>query len=101
MMMVRYLLDKDLPVAIRRTGKIRNKFASVRDVVALALDQENNVTEQITTLARTARAEGDYVGEQFIQWFLKEQVEEVASRSEWWTGPVRIFFASRTSSPAS
>ena len=32
-----------------------------------------------TTLARTARDEGDYLGEQFMQWYLKEQVEEVAS----------------------
>jgi len=33
----------------------------------------------IETLAKTARAEGDYIGEQFMQWFLKEQVEEVSS----------------------
>jgi ferritin len=29
-------------------------------------------------LAAAARDEGDYLGEQFMQWFLKEQVEEVA-----------------------
>jgi ferritin len=36
------------------------------------------VTEQISRLAAVARDEGDYLGEQFMQWFLKEQVEEVA-----------------------
>ncbi|MEC9322287.1 MAG: ferritin-like domain-containing protein, partial [Actinomycetota bacterium] len=35
-------------------------------------------TDQISRLAATARDEGDYLGEQFMQWFLKEQVEEVA-----------------------
>jgi ferritin len=54
---------------------------SVRDTVQLALHQEQEVTKQITTLARTARDEGDYLGEQFMQWFLKEQVEEVSSMS--------------------
>jgi ferritin len=36
------------------------------------------VTEQISRLAAVARDEGDYLGERFMQWFLKEQVEEVA-----------------------
>jgi bacterioferritin B len=44
----------------------------------LALDQERAVTEQVSRLAAVARDEGDYLGEQFIQWFLKEQVEEMA-----------------------
>ena len=39
------------------------------------------MTDQIIQLASTAREEGDYLGEQFMQWFLKEQVEEVASMS--------------------
>jgi ferritin len=29
-----------------------------------------------------ARDEGDYLSEQFVQWFLKEQVEEVATMTE-------------------
>jgi ferritin len=81
MIMVKYLLDKDLPVAIPGVSDVRNDFHSVREVVELALKQEKEVTEQVTTLARTARDQGDYVGEQFMQWFLKEQVEEVSSMS--------------------
>jgi ferritin len=49
--------------------------------VALALEQERRVTEQITALAALAREEGDLVGEQFLHWFLSEQREEVASMS--------------------
>lgn len=79
MSMVQYLLDNDLKAVVPGIGDIKNDFTSVEDVVTLALTQEKQVTEQITTLARTARDEGDYLGEQFVQWFLKEQVEEVAS----------------------
>lgn len=81
MSMVQYLLDTDQPVHIPGVDDVRNDFSSVEDVVRLALAQEKAVTAQITALARTARDEGDYLGEQFMQWFLKEQVEEVASMS--------------------
>ena len=79
MMLVRYLLDRDVTVEIPGAGAVRNRFDSVREAVALALDLERGVTDQITTLASTARDERDYLGEQFMQWFLKEQVEEVAT----------------------
>jgi ferritin len=40
------------------------------------------VSGQIGDLFKVAREEGDYLSEQFVQWFLKEQVEEVATMSE-------------------
>jgi bacterioferritin B len=49
--------------------------------VQLALDQEKRVTAQISDLVKTARDEGDLVGEQFLHWFLQEQREEVSSMS--------------------
>lgn len=79
--MVRYLLDNDVPVRVPGTDEVRNDFKSVEDVVELVLEQEKRVTDQITLLARAARDQGDYLGEQFMQWYLKEQVEEVASMS--------------------
>ena len=48
----------------------------------LALEQEKQVTAQISRLASLAREENDLVGAQFLDWFLKEQREEVASMSE-------------------
>jgi ferritin len=66
-------------VEIPGTDPVRNAFASPTDALRLALEQERAVTEQITRLAAVARDEGDYLGEQFMQWFLKEQVEEVAA----------------------
>lgn len=81
MMLVQYLLDRDLSVEIPGVRPPRNVFGSVRELVELALTQEREVTDQIVALAKAARSEGDYVGEQFMQWFLQEQVEEVSSMS--------------------
>ena len=39
------------------------------------------MSDQIAALTGVARDEGDYQSEQFLQWFLKEQVEEVATMS--------------------
>lgn len=78
MMLVRYLIDRSVPVEIPSLDPVRNAFDTPRDAIGLALDLERAVTDQFSRLAATARDEGDYLGEQFVQWFLKEQVEEVA-----------------------
>jgi bacterioferritin B len=79
MMLVRHLLDRGIDAEIPGVDAVRNDFDSPRAALSLALDQERGVTEQITGLTAAARDEHDYLGEQFMQWFLKEQVEEVAS----------------------
>ena len=79
MMIVQYMLDRDLPVEIPGSGDVVNGFSDVVSPIRLALEQEKQVTAQIEELFRAARTEGDALGEQFLLWFLKEQVEEVAS----------------------
>jgi ferritin len=81
MMMVRYLLDADVHVAIPGVAAPETEFGDVVAPVALALEQERRVSEQIAALMGVARDEGDYLSEQFVQWFLKEQIEEVATMS--------------------
>ncbi|MEA2282081.1 MAG: bacterioferritin [Solirubrobacteraceae bacterium] len=82
MMMVRYLLDADATVTIPGVSAPQTDFADIVAPVTLALAQERRVTEQINALAGTAREAGDYTSEQFMQWFIKEQVEEVATMSD-------------------
>ncbi len=82
MMMVQYLLDADAEVAIPAVAGPRNGFGDIVEPVDLALAQEKRVTEQINALAGAAREHGDYASEQFMQWFIKEQVEEVASMND-------------------
>jgi bacterioferritin B len=81
-MIVQYLLDADLPVTIPEVPAPRTDFPDAVAPVRLALDQEKQVTAQISRLALLAREEDDLVGAQFLDWFLKEQREEVASMSE-------------------
>jgi bacterioferritin B len=78
MMLVQHMLDRDVRVEIPGVDGVRNQFDSPRDALALALAQERAVTDQVSRLAGVARDEGDYLGEQFMQWFLQEQIEEVA-----------------------
>jgi len=82
MMMVRYLLDADAEVRIPALPAPINDFSDVVAPVALALDQEKRVTEQINELTRIAREQFDFASDQFMQWFIKEQVEEVSKMSD-------------------
>jgi ferritin len=82
MMLVQYLLDAGAEVVIPAVAEPQNAFADPIAPVALALEQERRVTEQISRLAALARDEDDLVGAQFLDWFLKEQREEVASMSD-------------------
>ncbi len=79
MMLVQFLLDTGAQATIPGVGAPRTAFADPAEPVALALAQEKRVTGQITDLARLAREEGNLVAEQFMSWFLKEQLEEESS----------------------
>jgi ferritin len=81
-MMIQYLLDTDADVAIPGVAEPQNAFGDVVEPIALALAQEKRVSDQINALAATARKADDYSSEQFMQWFIKEQIEEVATMSD-------------------
>ncbi len=81
LMMVQYLLDSGAQVSIPGVMAPELQFADIVAPVALALEQEKRVSDQIAALAGVAREAGDYQSEQFLQWFLKEQVEEVSTMS--------------------
>jgi ferritin len=82
MMMVQYLVDTDSEVVIPAVDAPTSAFADLVAPVELALAQERTVTDQVNGLLRIAREEGDFASEQFMQWFIKEQVEEVATMSD-------------------
>ena len=82
MMLVQYLLDVGETVRIPGVAEPQVEFGDIAEPVALALDQEKRVSAQISELAGAAREEGNYMGEQFMQWFIKEQVEQVATMSD-------------------
>lgn len=82
MMMVKYLIDQDAPVRIPGVAAPQVDFADIVAPVELALGQERRVTTQINELTKIAREESDFASDQFMQWFIKEQVEEVSKMSD-------------------
>ena len=82
MIMVNYLIDSDAPVIIPGVSAPQVDFADLVAPVALALEQEKRVSAQINELTKIAREEADFASDQFMQWFIKEQVEEVSSMSD-------------------
>jgi ferritin len=82
MMMVQYLIDVGEVAVTPGVAAPQVAFEDVVAPIALALQQERRVTEQINALAARARQEGDYSSEQFMQWFIKEQIEEVATMTD-------------------
>ena len=78
MIMVQYLLDTDEEVRIPDITSQQTKYDDVVGPVKMALEQEKRVSDEIFALFELARDIKDYRAEQFLQWFVKEQVEEVA-----------------------
>ncbi len=79
MMLIQYRVDRDMGVAIPGVPAPQSDFVDHVEPIRLSLEQEQRVSAQIQALFAAARAEGDGLGEQAMLWFLKEQVEEVAS----------------------
>lgn len=77
--LVKYLLDTGGKVAIPGLSAPRNEFGSVTAAVALALEQERTVTRQINELMALAVDDKDFAAQNFLNWFVAEQVEEVAN----------------------
>jgi ferritin len=82
MMMVQYLIDVDDEVRIPDITAAQTHFDDAVAPVRMALDQERRVGEEINALFKLARDSNEFRAEQFMQWFVKEQVEEVALMSD-------------------
>jgi bacterioferritin B len=78
MMMVQFLLDVDEEVRIPDISGQKTRFDDGVAPVRMAVEQEKRVGGEIYALFELAREVKDYRAEQFLQWFVKEQVEEVA-----------------------
>ena len=57
----------------------KNEWSSPIEVFEDALAHERIVTERISNMVTLARAENDHLTDNFLQWFLAEQVEEEAT----------------------
>lgn len=81
MKLVRYVLDAGGNIAVPAIPQARSDFKSAEDAVAAALKWEEEVTGQINGLMDIAFKEKDYIAQEFLGWFVNEQLEEVSKMS--------------------
>jgi bacterioferritin B len=77
MKFVQYVLDTKGGLKIPAIPAPNATFKSAEEAVAAALNWEEEVTRQITTLMDIAVKQNDYLAQSFLQWFIDEQLEEV------------------------
>jgi len=79
MRIVNYVVDAGGKVAIPAIPAPKSGFASAEEAVKLSVDWELTVTKQINALVDLAIKETDHTTQNFLQWFVTEQLEEVSS----------------------
>jgi ferritin len=77
MKFVHYVLDTQGKLEIPAVNAPKATFSSAEEAVQAALTWEKEVTEQIKKLMDIAVEENDYLAQNFLQWFIDEQLEEV------------------------
>jgi len=76
---VHYLDEVGGTVEIPAVAAPKATFASVEEAVAEALHWELEVTARINAMMTLAVDQKDYAGQDFLRWFVTEQVEEVST----------------------
>jgi ferritin len=79
---MRFVLDAGYRVAIPAIEAPIPDFKFAKDAVKLSLEQEMKVTEAINGIYDLALKSNDHITSISLQWFLKEQIEEVSSMND-------------------
>jgi len=79
MRFVQYVVDVGGRVGIPAITAPKCSFKSVEEAVQLSLDGEKTLTEQINALVELAIKSSDHFTQNFLSWFIREQLEEVSS----------------------
>jgi ferritin len=79
---MRFVLDAGYRVVIPAIDAPIADFKFAKDAVKLSLDQEMRVTEAINGIYDMALKSNDHITSISLQWFLKEQIEEVSSMND-------------------
>ncbi len=82
MKFINFMLETGVRPIIPGTPELKNDFESPASAVAFALAQEKSVTDQINNLVNISIDTGDHAANNFLQWFVTEQVEEEDSMGQ-------------------
>jgi len=77
--LVSYLQDTGAEVKLAALPAPKANYPSASAIVQAALDNEILITQQINALVALADKQNDYATRAFLNWFVEEQVEEVAT----------------------
>jgi len=78
MRFVKYVVDAGGKVALPAIPAPKSAFASAEEAVRNSLEWEVTVTKYINGLVDLAMQENDHITQNFLQWFVTEQLEEVS-----------------------
>jgi len=79
MKITQFLIDSGAKAKIPELGSFLNEFTNAVEAAQLAYDAEVRTTTQIHALVALAQSENCPSASQFLQWFVEEQVEEIAT----------------------
>jgi len=73
-----FLTDNEIDFDLPAVKAVSTRFGSPKAAAERALQSEKDVAAQFDRMATLALSKGDHRGNQFLQWFIEEQVEEEA-----------------------
>jgi bacterioferritin B len=76
---VKYLNDVGGKVVIPTIAAPKASYASVEEVIQESLTWETEVTNRINAMMTLAIEQRDYAAQDFLRWFVTEQVEEMST----------------------
>ena len=79
MRIVKYVVDAGGAVEIPQIPQPQSRFHTTEEAVQKALEGELTVTREINTLMDLAIKESDHTTQNFLRWFVTEQLEEISS----------------------
>ncbi len=78
----KYINERNAKVEIKAIEQVPTEFDSIISVFEQTLEHERHVTGLINKLVDIALEEHDHAAQNFLQWFVDEQVEEEANVEE-------------------
>jgi len=79
MKFVKYLNDVGATVEVPAVPAPQASYGSVQEAIQKSLDWEEEVTRRINNLMAVAIDQKDYAAQDFLRWFVTEQIEEMAT----------------------
>jgi len=73
-----YVVERGGKAMSPEVTNVRHEYDSLRELCETALEQEISVSNSINRIVEAARKANDYATDNFMQWFVSEQIEEEA-----------------------